>query len=52
MLILMCFLTNRILVFLIRMANVLVVFLGLEMSFKLISHLLNLFEVLDFTIFF
>jgi hypothetical protein len=36
------FFINLILEFLIRLVVLFVVFLGLEMSFKLISHLLNL----------
>jgi hypothetical protein len=42
MLILMCLFANQIPMVLILLANMFVVFLRLEMSFKLISHLLNL----------
>jgi hypothetical protein len=38
----MCFFESMIREFLIQLAILFVVFLGLEMSFMLISHLLNL----------
>jgi hypothetical protein len=41
MLILVCCFTNLILEFLIRLVVLFVVFLGLKMFFKMISHLLN-----------